>query len=95
LEHVALGLRHSVAALALPGGVSAAYADSASSDILNPTGAITSLDQAEHHRYPGQRLDLRGGAERQALQLQGGRASQIQPLQVRDALDMMWMKRTA
>ena len=34
----------SVAALALLGGVSAAYADS-TSDILNATGAITSLDQ--------------------------------------------------
>ena len=82
----------SVAALALLGGVSAAYADSAS-DILNATGAITRLDQAKltvtldngstYVATPNVKLsDFKAGEQVKLSYFKSG-----------DALDMMWMKR--
>ena len=84
-----------VAALALLGGVSAAYADSASSDILNATGAITSLDQAKHTVTLDNGSTYVAAPNVKLTNFKAGEQVKLSYFKSGDALDMMWMKRAA
>jgi hypothetical protein len=82
----------SAAALALLGGVSAAYADS-TSDILNAKGAITSLDQAKHTVTLDNGSTYVAAPNVKLSDFKAGEQVKLSYFKSGDALDMMWMKR--
>ena len=81
----------SLAALALLGGASVAYADS-SADILHATGAITSLDQTKHTVTLDNGSTYLAAPSVKLSNFKSGEQVRLSYFKSGDALDMMWMK---